>query len=48
MVAVADVLALRQGFDDAELRGDADQLGALLADDFPPIGEQGYQLGKRE
>jgi ketosteroid isomerase-like protein len=47
MVAVADVLALRQAFDDAELR-DADRLDALLSDDFLSIGEQGYQLGKRE
>ena len=28
--------------------GDADRLDALLADDFLSIGEQGYQLGKRE
>ena len=35
-------------FDDAELRGDAAGLDALLADDFLSIGEQGYQLGKRE
>jgi hypothetical protein len=41
MVAVADVLALRQAFDDAELRGDADRLDALLSDDFLSIGEQG-------
>jgi hypothetical protein len=43
-----DILELRQAFDDAELRGDADRLDALLADDFLSIGEQGYQLGKRE
>lgn len=43
-----DVLELRQAFDDAELRGDADRLDALIADDFLSIGEQGYQLGKRE
>jgi hypothetical protein len=49
MVAAADdILALRRAFDDAELRGDADRLDALLADDFLSIGEQGYQLGKRE
>jgi ketosteroid isomerase-like protein len=43
-----DILELRRAFDDAELRGDADRLDALLADDFLSIGEQGYQLGKRE
>lgn len=49
MGIVADsVLELRQAFDDAELRGDAEKLEALLADDFLSIGEQGYQLGKRE
>ena len=49
MGAVADnVLELQRDFDDAELRGDADRLDALLADDFLSIGEQGYQLGKRE
>jgi len=49
MAAVADkILELRQAFDDAWLRGDADRLDALLADDFLSIGEQGYQLGKRE
>lgn len=49
MVAVADdILTLRRAFDDAELRGDADRLDELLADDFLSIGEQGYQLGKRE
>jgi hypothetical protein len=49
MDAVADnVLGLQQAFDDAELRGDASRLDALLADDFLSIGEQGYQLGKRE
>ena len=49
MGAVADdILELRQAFDDAELRGEADRLDALLADDFLSIGEQGYQLGKRE
>jgi hypothetical protein len=47
--AVADdILELQQAFDDAELRGDADRLDALLADDFLSIGEQGYQLAKRE
>jgi hypothetical protein len=30
------------------LRGDADRLDALLADDFLSIGGQVYQLGKRE
>ena len=43
-----DILELQRAFDDAELRGDADRLDALLADDFLSIGEQGYQLGKRE
>jgi Domain of unknown function (DUF4440) len=43
-----DILELRRAFDEAELRGDADRLDALLADDFPPIGEQSHQLGKRE
>jgi hypothetical protein len=48
-VAVADdILELQQAFDDAELRGDADRFDALLADDFLSIGEQGYQLAKRE
>jgi hypothetical protein len=49
MSAVADdILELRQAFDDAELRGDAHRIDALLANDFLPIGEQSYQLGKRE
>jgi hypothetical protein len=49
MDAVADdILELARAFGDAELRGDAERLGALLADDFLSIGEQGYQLGKRE
>jgi hypothetical protein len=39
---------LRRAFGDAELRGDADQFDALLADDFLFVGEQGHQLGKRE
>ena len=39
---------LQPAFGDAERRGDADRLDALLADDFLSIGEQGYQLGKRE
>jgi hypothetical protein len=44
MGIVADsVLELRQAFDDAELRGDAEKLDALLADDFLSIGEQGYR-----
>jgi len=43
-----NILDLQRAFDDAELRGDADRLDALLADDFLSIGEQGYQLGKRE
>ena len=49
MDAVADdLLELQRAFDDAELRGDAERLGGLLADDFLSIGEQGYQLGKQE
>jgi hypothetical protein len=43
-----DILELQRAFDDAELRGDANRLDALLADDFLSIGEQGFQLGKRE
>jgi len=43
-----DILELAQAFDEAELNGDAGRLGDLLADDFLSIGEQGYQLGKRE
>ena len=43
-----DILDLVRAFDEAELHGDTDRLGALLADDFQSIGEQGYQLGKRE
>jgi hypothetical protein len=47
-VVADNILELQRAFDDAELRGDADRLDALLADDFRSIGEQGYQLGKRE
>jgi hypothetical protein len=43
-----DILELQRAFDDAELRADADQLDELLADDFLSIGEQGYQLDKRQ
>jgi hypothetical protein len=43
-----DILEFQRAFDDAELRGDAGRLGELLADDFLSIGEQGFQLGKRE
>jgi ketosteroid isomerase-like protein len=43
-----DILELQRAFDDAELHGDAARLEALLADDFASIGEQGFQLGKRE
>jgi hypothetical protein len=43
-----DILELARAFDEAELHGDAGRLGTLLADDFLSIGEQGYQLGKRE
>ena len=43
-----EILGLQRAFDDAELNGDAARLGELLADDFQSIGEQGYQLGKRE
>jgi hypothetical protein len=49
MDAVADdILELQRAFDDAELRGDAERLDGMLADDFLSIGEQGYQLGKQE
>jgi hypothetical protein len=49
MDAVADdILELARAFDEAELHGDPGRLGALLAEDFLSIGEQGYQLGKRE
>jgi hypothetical protein len=42
MGAVAnDVLELQRAFDDAELRGDAERPGGLLADDFLSIGEPG-------
>jgi ketosteroid isomerase-like protein len=43
-----DILELQRAFDEAEIHGDAERLGALLADDFLSIGEQGFQLGKRE
>lgn len=43
-----DILELQRAFDDAELHGDAGRLGALLAEDFGSIGEQGFQLGKQE
>lgn len=43
-----DILELQRAFDHAELRADAGRLDELLADDFLSIGEQGYQLGKRE
>ena len=43
-----DILELQRAFDDAEMHGDAGRLGALLADDFQSIGEQGFVLGKRE
>jgi hypothetical protein len=49
MDIVADeILELRNAFDDAEMRGDADRLESLLADDFLSIGEQGFVLGKQE
>jgi hypothetical protein len=32
--AADDILELQRAFDDAELRGDADRLGDLLAGDF--------------
>jgi hypothetical protein len=43
-----DILELQRAFDDAELRADAGRLDELLADDFLSIGEQGYQLDKRQ
>jgi hypothetical protein len=45
---MGDILELQQAFDDAELRADASRLASLLADDFLSIGEQGYQLDKRQ
>jgi hypothetical protein len=49
MTSVADdILELQRAFDDAELRADARRLDELLADDFLSIGEQGYQLDKRQ
>jgi hypothetical protein len=49
MTSVADdILELQRAFDDAELRADAARLDELLADDFLSIGEQGYQLDKRQ
>jgi hypothetical protein len=49
MTRVAEeILELQRAFDDAELRADAGRLDELLADDFLSIGEQGYQLGKRQ
>ena len=43
-----DILELQRAFDHAELRADAGRLDELLADDFLSIGEQGYQLDKRQ
>jgi hypothetical protein len=49
MTRVADDIGdLQRAFDDAELRADAGRLDELLADDFLSIGEQGYQLDKRQ
>jgi hypothetical protein len=40
----ASIRELQRAFDDA----DTDRLSALLADDFLSIGEQGFQLDKRQ
>ena len=45
---IPDVHLLSRAFEQAELRGDADVLQALLADDFRSIGEQGYVLDKAQ
>jgi hypothetical protein len=41
-----ETLELQRAFDDAELFGDVERLGALLADDFLSIGERGFMLDK--
>ena len=43
-----DVLDLVQRWADAELKGDADGLGQLLADDFAAIGPLGFVLNKQQ
>jgi hypothetical protein len=43
-----DILELQRAFDDAELRGDKERLGALLVDDFLSIGERGFVLDKEQ
>ena len=45
---IVDIHRLQRAFDEAELRGDAESLDALLADDFQSIGEQGYVLNKAQ
>jgi hypothetical protein len=41
-----EILVLQRAFEDAELRADAEHLGALLVDDFLSIGERGFVLDK--
>jgi len=41
-----EILVLQRAFEDAELRADAERLGALLVDDFLSIGERGFVLDK--
>ncbi|GAB7036898.1 MULTISPECIES: nuclear transport factor 2 family protein [Catenuloplanes] len=43
-----DVYDLQRAFDEAELRGDAESLDGMLADDFRSIGEQGFVLDKAQ
>jgi len=48
-VLVSDeILVLQRAFEDAELRADAERLGALLVDDFLSIGERGFVLDKEQ
>jgi ketosteroid isomerase-like protein len=44
----AQVLHLGRQWADAESRGDADALGALLADDFVLVGPLGFLLDKQQ
>jgi ketosteroid isomerase-like protein len=44
----AGIRELQRAFDDAERHADTGRLSALLADDFLSIGEQGFQLDKRQ
>ncbi len=45
---IDDIRELQRAFDEAESRGDAESLDALLADDFRSIGERGYVLDKAQ